>query len=40
MSHMELLALCDDSELFPDEQLEAIAKRLGFGNEFAELLEL
>ncbi len=40
MPHMELLALCDDSELFPDEQLEAIAKRLGFGNEFAELLEL
>lgn len=40
MAHMELLALCDDSELFPDEQLEAIAKRLGFGNEFAELLEL
>ena len=40
MPHMELRALCDDSELFPDEQLEAIAKRLGFGNEFAELLEL
>ena len=40
MPHMELLALCDDGELFPDEQLEAIAKRLGFGNEFAELLEL
>lgn len=40
MPHMELLALCDDAELFPDEQLEAIAKRLGFGNEFAELLEL
>jgi putative tRNA adenosine deaminase-associated protein len=40
MPHMELLALCDDSELFPDEQLEAIAKRLGFGHEFAELLEL
>ena len=40
MQHMELLALCDDNELFPDEQLEAIAKRLGFGNEFAELLEL
>jgi putative tRNA adenosine deaminase-associated protein len=40
MPHMELLALCDDSELFPDEQLEAIAKRLGFGSQFAELLEL
>ena len=30
MGHMELEALCDDTELFPDEQLEAIAKRLGF----------
>ena len=33
-------ALCDDEELFPDEQLEAIASRLGFGDQFAELLEL
>lgn len=40
MPHMELLALCDDAELFPDEQLEAIANRLGFGPEFAELLQL
>jgi putative tRNA adenosine deaminase-associated protein len=40
MGHMELETLCDDAELFPDEQLEAIAKRLGFSNEFVELLEL
>ena len=40
MGHMELETLCDDAELFPDEQLEAIAKRLGFSNEFIELLEL
>ena len=40
MSQMELETLCDDEELFPDEQLEAIASRLGFGHEFAELLEL
>ena len=40
MGHMELEALCDDEELFPDEQLEAIAKRLGFSDEFVELLEL
>ena len=40
MGHMELEALCDDTELFPDEQLEAIAKRLGFADEFVELLEL
>jgi putative tRNA adenosine deaminase-associated protein len=40
MSGMEISALCDDEELFPDEQLEAIANRLGFGDQFAELLEL
>ena len=40
MGHMELEALCDDSELFPDEQLEAIAKRLGFAEDFVDLLEL
>ena len=39
MSAMELEALCDDPELFPDEQLDAIASRLGFGNQFAELYE-
>ena len=39
MSAMELEALCDDPELFPDEQLDAIASRLGFGNQFAELFE-
>lgn len=40
LNKMELETLCDDDELFPDEQLEAIARRLGFGQEFAELLEL
>jgi len=40
LSGMEISALCDDAELFPDEQLEAIANRLGFGDQFAELLEL
>ena len=40
MNGMEISALCDDSELFPDEQLEAIANRLGFGDQFAELLQL
>jgi putative tRNA adenosine deaminase-associated protein len=37
---MELSTLCDDPDLFPDEQLEAIASRLGFGEDFAQLLEL
>ena len=40
MNHMEISALCDDAELFPDEQLDAIATRLGFGEEFRELLNL
>ena len=40
MGHMELEALCDDTELFPDEQLDAIANRLGFGEKFAELVGL
>ncbi|MDA2962490.1 MAG: tRNA adenosine deaminase-associated protein [Actinomycetota bacterium] len=40
MNGMEISALCDDFELYPDEQLEAIANRLGFGDQFAELLEL
>ena len=40
MAHMEISALCDDAELFPDEQLDAIATRLGFGEQFRELLEL
>lgn len=39
MNHMEISALCDDAELFPDEQLSAIADRLGFGDPFRELLE-
>lgn len=36
---MELGAICDDLELYPDEQLEAIAHRLGFGNEFSEAID-
>lgn len=38
MNHMEISALCDDAELFPDEQLDAIATRLGFGEEFRQLV--
>ena len=36
---MELSTICDDADLFPDEQIEAIASRVGFGDELAELLE-
>jgi len=39
MHSMELSTLCDDADLFPDEQIEAIAIRLGFGDAFTELLE-
>lgn len=39
MNQMEIATLCDDAELFPDEQLEAIASRLGFGDQFMQLLE-
>ena len=37
---MELSALCDDAELCPAEHVEAIARRVGFAEQFAELLEL
>jgi putative tRNA adenosine deaminase-associated protein len=36
---MELSTLCDDADLFPDEQIEAIANRLGFSDQLTELLE-
>jgi putative tRNA adenosine deaminase-associated protein len=39
LAQMELSTLCDDTDLFPDEILEAIANRLGFGDQFAEILE-
>jgi putative tRNA adenosine deaminase-associated protein len=39
LAHMELSTLCDDADLFPDELIQAIANRLGFGDQFAELLE-
>ena len=39
MHSMELSTLCDDADLFPDEQIEAIANRLGFGEQLSELLE-
>jgi putative tRNA adenosine deaminase-associated protein len=36
---MELQFICDDDEMFPDEQLEVIARRIGFGDEFLELID-
>ena len=40
LSAMELGALCDDLDLYPDEVLGDIARRLGFGREFDEALDL
>lgn len=34
----ELVMICQDEELYPDEQVRAIAKRLGFASELAEVL--
>jgi len=39
VSEMELLSILDDIELYPDEQLEAIANRLGFGEQFNQVIE-
>ena len=39
INEMELEAIAADTELYPDEAIEAIAKRLGFGNEFNDLYE-
>ena len=34
LNEMELEAIAGDDQLYPDEAIEAIAKRLGFGDEF------
>ncbi|HWD80544.1 MAG TPA: tRNA adenosine deaminase-associated protein [Kribbella sp.] len=39
MSAMDLGALCDDTELYPDDMLEEIADVLGFGNQFHDAIE-
>ena len=39
LGEMELLSILGDSELYPDEQLEAIANRLGFGEKFNQVIE-
>jgi putative tRNA adenosine deaminase-associated protein len=39
VGQMELLTILDDTELYPDEQLEAIANRLGFGEQFNQVIE-
>jgi putative tRNA adenosine deaminase-associated protein len=39
MNAMELGALCDDLDLYPDEMLASIASRLGFGEPFRRALD-
>ena len=39
INDMELEAIAADEELYPDEAIEAIAKRLGFGELFIDLYE-
>jgi hypothetical protein len=39
MSAMDLGALCDDVDLYPEEMLEEIAETLGFGNQFHDAIE-
>ena len=34
MSSMELVAICSDLELYPDEMLDQVASRIGFGPQF------
>ena len=36
---MELQVVCDDDAMYPDEQLEALARRIGFGDQYLELIE-
>jgi putative tRNA adenosine deaminase-associated protein len=39
VSAMDLGVVCDDPEVYPDEALSDIARRLGFGQEFDELVD-
>jgi putative tRNA adenosine deaminase-associated protein len=39
MTAMDLGALCDDVDLYPEEMLEEIAETLGFGNQFHDAIE-
>jgi putative tRNA adenosine deaminase-associated protein len=39
MSAMDMGALCDDIDLYPDEMLGEIADKLGFGRQFRETVE-
>lgn len=39
MPAMDMGAMCDEVDLYPDEQLSDVAARLGFGEQFDEMLD-
>ena len=39
MSSMELVAICSDLELYPDEMLGQVAARIGFGPQFETVVD-
>ena len=39
LGSMELLAVCSDLELYPDEMLEQVAARIGFGPQFENVVD-
>ncbi|MFM7542804.1 MAG: tRNA adenosine deaminase-associated protein [Actinomycetales bacterium] len=36
---MDLQMICDDTEKYPDEQLESLARQIGFGDRYMEIVE-
>ncbi len=36
---MDLQMICDDAEKYPDEQLESLARQIGFGDNYIEIIE-
>jgi len=36
---MELRMICEDTDMYPEEQIEIIANRLGFAEELAEMID-
>jgi putative tRNA adenosine deaminase-associated protein len=36
---LDLQMVCDDDDLFPEEQLESLARQIGFGAEYMEIVE-
>jgi putative tRNA adenosine deaminase-associated protein len=36
---MDLQMICDDAEKYPDEQLEMLARQIGFGDNYIEIIE-